>query len=176
MTRARELPFSRPVEVARLDPKGQLFELQATDAERAALAAEWALPAISRLAAQLTVTPARNGMVDVTGALEAQVTQTCVVTLDPFDTDIQSPVEVTFAPEEKAAALKAVSDRDPDAPDPPDPIENGRIDLGRLAAEFLALELDPYPRKPGAAFEWKDEDMSASPFAGLAHLRPRGES
>ncbi len=37
-------------------------------------------------------------------------------------------------------------------PDPPEPIVNGFIDLGQLAAEFLVLGLDPYPRKPGAEF------------------------
>ena len=34
--------------------------------------------------------------------------------------------------------------------DPPDEIVNGRIDLGRVTAEFLALGLDPFPRKPDA--------------------------
>jgi len=38
------------------------------------------------------------------------------------------------------------------AQDPPDPIINGQIDLGALAAEFLVLNLDLYPRKPGATF------------------------
>ena len=39
-----------------------------------------------------------------------------------------------------------------DGEDAPDPIVDGKIDLGALAAEFLALGLDPYPRKPGVAF------------------------
>ena len=30
---------------------------------------------------------------------------------------------------------------------------DGKIDLGALAAEFFALGLDPYPRKPGAIFD-----------------------
>ena len=33
--------------------------------------------------------------------------------------------------------------------DAPDPIVDGKIDLGALAAEFMILGLDPYPRKPG---------------------------
>ena len=36
--------------------------------------------------------------------------------------------------------------------DGPDPIIDGKIDLGELAAEHFALALDPYPRKPGVAF------------------------
>jgi hypothetical protein len=36
--------------------------------------------------------------------------------------------------------------------DPPDPIIDGTIDVGALVAEFLALGLDPYPKKPGVEF------------------------
>ena len=36
--------------------------------------------------------------------------------------------------------------------DDPDPVIDGKIDLGALTAEFFALGLDPYPRKPGAEF------------------------
>jgi hypothetical protein len=59
-------------------------------------------------------------------------------------------------------------------PDPPDPIVNGRIDLGALASEFLALGLDPYPRKPGVEFKSLTEDADdarPSPFAVLGKLK-----
>ena len=46
--------------------------------------------------------------------------------------------------------------------DDADPIENGWIDLGEVVAETLALDLDPYPRKPGEAFaEHIEEDDGA---------------
>ena len=32
-------------------------------------------------------------------------------------------------------------------------ILNGVIDLGEMVAETLALDLDPYPRKPGVSFD-----------------------
>jgi hypothetical protein len=57
--------------------------------------------------------------------------------------------------------------------DPPDPIIHGQIDLGALAAEFLALNLDLYPRKPGVTFEklyvGGEASGTVSPFAGLRH-------
>jgi hypothetical protein len=37
--------------------------------------------------------------------------------------------------------------------DPPEPIVDGIIDLGAVTLEFLALALDPYPRKPGVSFD-----------------------
>ena len=62
-----------------------------------------------------------------------------------------------------------------DDEDEPDPIIEGKIDLGALAAEFFALGLDPYPRKPGASFELNAKPEPAdSPFAVLAKRAKRG--
>jgi hypothetical protein len=59
--------------------------------------------------------------------------------------------------------------------DLPDPIVAGRIDLGALVAEFLALGLDPYPRKPGVEFAEPQgaahEPVGESPFAKLRGLK-----
>jgi uncharacterized metal-binding protein YceD (DUF177 family) len=59
--------------------------------------------------------------------------------------------------------------------DEPDPIINGRIDLGALAAEFFALGLDPYPHKPGEALdeEGTHSERTDSPFAALAERNKR---
>jgi hypothetical protein len=59
-------------------------------------------------------------------------------------------------------------------PDPPEPIENGMIDLGRLATDVLLLAVDPYPRKPGVVFEpvVTAADPEDHPFAALKALQP----
>jgi uncharacterized metal-binding protein YceD (DUF177 family) len=62
--------------------------------------------------------------------------------------------------------------------DEPDIVNGGAIDLGELAAEELALNLDPYPRKPGAelaaelgSVQPENEQRSGdSPFAALRKL------
>ncbi len=36
--------------------------------------------------------------------------------------------------------------------EPPEPLVDGKIDLGAIATEFLLLGIDPYPRKAGAEF------------------------
>jgi hypothetical protein len=58
-------------------------------------------------------------------------------------------------------------------PDPPEPIENGVIDLGRLATDVLFLAIDPYPRKPGAVFKpvVTAADPEDHPFAALKALQ-----
>lgn len=160
-------PLSRPIKADALPAVGLDYTLDTTPAEREALAKDLRLPAILALRAIFRLTPQGRRIV-VTGSVKARVTQTCVATLEKFDADLDEPVEIVF------------SDR-PARPgdeteDEPDLIENGIIDLGQVAAEFLALGLDPYPRKPGAAFSAADgTDAEASPFAALKALKTDGE-
>jgi hypothetical protein len=64
-------------------------------------------------------------------------------------------------------------DDDGDVPDPPEPIVNGGIDLGRVATDALFLGIDPYPRKPGVVFVAPQApvDPEDHPFAGLKALQ-----
>ncbi|HEY2758922.1 MAG TPA: DUF177 domain-containing protein, partial [Pseudolabrys sp.] len=56
--------------------------------------------------------------------------------------------------------------------EPPEPLMNGKVDLGALAAEFLILGIDPYPRKAGVQFAPpKAEDGGEHPFAALESLK-----
>ncbi len=172
-----DLPFSRPVRVEPLPKDGLNQTIEADAAERAALAALNGLLAIAKLRANLTLRRAGRDAVRVTGQVLAEVTQTCIVSLEPFAVMIDEPVDVRFAPPREAAAgRRKQSDGEADvarfdAEDPPDPVVDGKIDLGALAAEFMALALDPYPRKPGALFEPSDEDApNNSPFGALADL------
>ncbi len=82
-----------------------------------------------------------------------------------------------FAPPEQIPALADLVDDDVESeaeiPDPPEPIVNGVIDLGRLATDALLLGVDPYPRKPGAEFEPQVAavDPEDHPFAALKALK-----
>ena len=58
--------------------------------------------------------------------------------------------------------------------EPPEPLIEGKVDLGAIATEFLLLGIDPYPRKAGAEFAAvKTADDSARPFAALEALKKR---
>ena len=175
-------PLSRQIDVAQAEDKTLRVSITATPAECDELARQDGLPAISGLSARFEVTSSGRGRFEVKGEVKARVTQICVVSLDPFDSDIVQPVEVTFASprdvEQAEAAYARRHEEDPDAqdiPEPPDPIFNGQIDLGVLAAEQLILALDPYPRKEGAAFPAEfvqvEEIAEVSPFAALAKLK-----
>jgi hypothetical protein len=173
-------PLSRIVRIDTLPSDGQTFEIEASPDERAALAKAYKLPSVESLRATLTVKRASRGGARVTGAVHGELNQTCIVSLEPFPATVEEEVDVRFAPpvEEKPAR------RAPDEPltvsmdeDEPDLLIDGRIDLGALAAEFFALGLDPYPRKPGAAFDLPDDVKSEnSPFSVLRKPAGKGPS
>lgn len=170
-------PFSRPTDVAQLPATGTHFEVVATPEECAALAVDFDILGIGALKGQFHITPWRKAGVKVTGVVEGTVTQACVVTLDPVEQQVREEVELEFLPAEMLEPDEEEIEISTEEHDPPEPIHSGRIDLGILAAEFLALGLDPYPRKAGAVFAPAadgDEDGAAaarSPFAELARLR-----
>ena len=150
MTSPDHPPFSRPFAVSELRDTGHEIAITARPDERQALAAMDGLAAISRLEADFRI--ARRGRIglSVIGRVRASVTQTCVISLELFEAEVSEPISVRYdlkrqeTPDLEAAAFE-IGDADP-----PELVVDGRIDLGALAAEFLALALDPYPRKPGA--------------------------
>jgi uncharacterized metal-binding protein YceD (DUF177 family) len=161
-------PLSRPVDVMNVPPQGTEVHVEATAEECAALARDFKLEGIRALSGDFRLTSSAKG-VHVAGRVKASVTQICVVTLDPFDSDIQEEVEVDFA---ESQGMPAEPPTEMHEYEPPDEIVNGQVDLGALTAEFLALGLDPYPRKPGVDFEYDAGDAGKdSPFAALGKLR-----
>ena len=163
MTTDLATPLSRPIPIADLPPEGLEAIVEATPEEREALARDFKLPAIHALTGTFRLSGTRS-RVHVSGRVDAAVSQICVVTLDPFDSDVQENVDVEFA------APGAASEHQGE--DPPDEIVDGTVDLGALTAEFLALGLDPYPRKPGVDFTFDAvDDRPQSPFAALRPLK-----
>jgi hypothetical protein len=164
--------FSRVVRVDALPRDGQVVTIEATPGEREELASFYQLPAIAALTATLRLEPWGPGGAHVTGAVHSELTQICVLSLEPFLATLDEPVDVQFAPQ-MAADSKSLPGKKTQTfsladEDEPDPVVNGRIDLGALTAEFFALGLDPYPRKPGAVLGEENLDPIASPISALA--------
>lgn len=168
-----ELAWTYPVTVARLPEDGERFELAPDEAARAALARRAGVSAVPTLVAKLRVRPDHGGGALVEGSLRATVTQSCVVSLEPFDNPIEEEIYLRFAPAEAidqpTDELVQLSDEDP-----PEPMVDGMIDLAEVVGEFLTLAIDPYPRKPGTTFTQPQADApaaDASPFAVLEKLK-----
>jgi uncharacterized metal-binding protein YceD (DUF177 family) len=166
-----EPEFARPFTADRLGQTALTEMLLASPAERVALAKRLKLVELSQLSAAVTLERTLGGMIHVTGRFEADIVQTCVISLVAFPSHVEDSFAVDFgnAPEEFGDEINV----DPDY-DPPEPIEDGVIDLGELVTQHLALSLDPYPRAPGAALDpaWTGADIAEmSPFAILKNLK-----
>jgi uncharacterized metal-binding protein YceD (DUF177 family) len=182
--------FSRVVRADHVHRSPVTETIEAGEDERRALALRFELESIERLTATVSLQSVRGGqMVQVTGQLEADVVQTCVVTLEPVPAHVSESFSALFAPphliedtDDEEIDLEALlSDEDL-----PEPMENGRIDIGELTAQHLSLALDPYPHAEGVEFagysENEEEGESApkaeppekpNPFAALERLKRR---
>ena len=174
---AKPDPWRVAVAVEKIPDTGLHRDLEADQATRAAVADVGGLRDVLSVQASFDVTPKSGGRYHVAGHVRARIGQTCVVTLDPMESDIDEPIDLIFAPPDQVPEMAALVDEaeetGEETPDPPEPIENGIIDLGRLATDALYLAVDPYPRKPDAVFEplVKAPDPEDHPFAALKALQ-----
>jgi Large ribosomal RNA subunit accumulation protein YceD len=174
--RMSERPWSVPIAFTDVPETGRHFDLSADERTRSAIAELAGLRALPRLEAAFDVSRRGRDGLHVAGRVSATVGQTCVVTLDPVDNEIEEQVDLAFAPamaaamsdSGKAAVEMAAEER-------PEALVADTVDLGAIAVEFLILGIDPYPRRPGAVFEAPaPDDRSEHPFAALAVLK-RGQ-
>lgn len=185
MTETDSFPLQHIFNVTELKPEGVDVTVETTPEERAALAKFLDLPAIHHLTGVFRITGSER-RATVRGEVHAAIVQVCTVSLEPFDASVHEEVEVVFEDPEvvsldtrlKDAGSRGADDKeDPvfdleSELDAPDDLIDGRIDLGALTAEFLALGLDPYPRKPGVEFSYDDGSAgNESPFAALSRLK-----
>ena len=169
-------PWRVPVAVAEIPELGLHREIEAGLIERKSMAEVAGLREIALANAALDLTPMGGGRFHVGGHVRARVGQTCVVTLEPIENEIDEPIDLVFAPPEQIPDLAELVDEaneGVETPDPPEPIVGGIIDLGRLATDALFLAIDPYPRRKDAVFEPPVEpaDPDAHPFAALKALQ-----
>ncbi len=147
--------------------------LTADEAARSRIAKVVGVDALLSLEAQVRVSSWLDGA-QLNATWTARVTQTCGVTLEPFESDLDGAFQIRAVPE-GSPALAASEDHevelDPEADDPPDVLTSDQLDLGAYVVEDLSLAVDPFPRKPGAEFEAPDMGAEISPFAVLAKLK-----
>ena len=173
-------PLVRPLRVDDIkdDTSG---EVAATLAEMSVIARVLDLLALNCLTLKYQLARGAEGRLHLSGRLTAQVKQTCVVSLEAVEASIDVPVEVDFWP----APLFEVLQHSAEEPghtgllDWPEPIVDGKIDLGPVLYETLATTLDPYPKLEGASFTWSQEGAEppepskTGPFAALKALKRR---
>ena len=166
--------FSRLVPVDTLSEEPRRLGIEAEEEERAGLARRFALVGIARLAADLSLTR-RGDDIALSGTLSAAVTQACVATAEPVEATLEARFDILFRPAPAGEGGEEIELSESEL----DVIfhDGAAIDVGEAVAETLALNLDPYPRVPGAEQALKaagvKSEEEAGPFGALAGLRDR---
>ncbi|HYC03236.1 MAG TPA: DUF177 domain-containing protein [Azospirillaceae bacterium] len=169
--------FSRPVNADSVQDREKVETVEATPREREALARRFDLVSVDRLTATVRLRRVRGGqMIRVAGTLEAEVVQTSVVSLEAFSSRVAEDFTALFAPDHliprEEEDLEAFLDQQGEG-DTPEPIVNGKLDIGELVAQHLSLALDPYPRKPGEGHFQHIEDLD--PDGEIPDIAPGAE-
>jgi len=171
-----DLEFSRPFDISRIGPEGASETITATAEECQAIAARFGVEAVHSVSATIHIQPWKRGGFRARGEATANITQTCVVTLDPFDAAVRAQLDQIFIA--KTGRLAADDGEIVVSHDEDDIgyINDDEIELGEFAVEALCLELDPYPRKDGAELpvsstETLADEPKANPFAVLKQLK-----
>ena len=170
-----DLPWSYEIVADAVPADGQHVELIPDAETLSRLAKAASVLAVHHLKADLALRRMADDGIEVSGKLSGTVRQTCVVSLEEFDNPISETFTVDFAA--KPESLAATEDEE-EIEDMPDPIIDGKIDLGALVTEVLILAVDPYPRKPGVSFEAKqaegtEADPERNPFERLSGLKDK---
>jgi hypothetical protein len=155
---------------------GHREERRATPVEREAVARALDIPSCETLTARYEIEPLGEGRFLMRGEIEADVTQACIVTLDPLPAHLADRFTVELRPADDVGHDDEAGERAILGGEDVEPIEDRRIEAGRIVFEHISAALDPYPRKPGAEFDWRDpkaeEDAKAGgAFAALAKLK-----
>lgn len=164
--------------VDEIGPEGLKSARSASAAERAKIAAELELLALDALSVDIEIKRGSGGRHRLSGRMRADVTQACVVTLEPVRARIDESFAVDFWPPEDIGPL-AEGEHSVLEVEVPEPIDNGHMAVGRVVYEQLAASVDPYPRQPDANFDGVAlgpaglGDKPAHPFAALAKLKDK---
>jgi uncharacterized metal-binding protein YceD (DUF177 family) len=170
--------FSRPIDLDRISDVEAVHDIAATAEECAALAKRFGLISIERLEARLKLRRRRGkALLRLSGHFSADVTQSCVVTVEPVPGHVEDDFTVLYGDVDQGGEVLIDPQEEADF----EPLPSGTLDMGETVAQEFAMALDPYPRAPGAGVppmasgegtaEDGEDRPREHPFAVLAKLK-----
>lgn len=153
------------IEAEKVETSPKIFTFEASEEQRANLARRLGQVSVESASASVTLQRASGGVIHAMGTVQADITQSCVVSLVPVQAHIEEEFEGWFGDKSNAVSFaKARSEREAkkghveaeilEESVDPEPIVNGRLDVGELATQFLSLAIDPYPHAPGVTSDY----------------------
>jgi uncharacterized metal-binding protein YceD (DUF177 family) len=168
--------FSRPIDIARIGSSEVVHDISADAGERAALAQRFGLLGMDRLEGRVRLRRTHGGtMVRLAAHFTAEVTQACVVSLEPVHNHVEDDFVILFGDAQPGQDVTV----DPESEGDIEPFPDGPLDIGEAVAQELSLALDPYPHAPGAQVEAaappddapEAPEPRVNPFAALEKLK-----
>ena len=169
-------------EVELLESDGESLSIGATPDERRMLAERLGVASLDRLDATASLKRLDDSeSVELSVHLSADLSQNCVITLEPVAQHIDERFRLVYTPpvvqDAQADAVIVAIEQE----DPPEPLIDGKIDIGAAVEEHLVLAIEPYPKKEGAILDetyrtaaGDGGDRSDNPFAALSVLKEKG--
>jgi hypothetical protein len=165
-------PWTKAVSLAEAR-RGVKLDLVNDANARAAIARTLNLESLDLLEAEIRLEAWLDGAI-ITANWRAAIVQICGVSLDPFASTLEGRFMVRVLPPGSPNAPAEPEGEvviDLDAEDPPDVLATEVVDVGGYVVEHLALEIDPFPRRPDETFEPPAEPTPSSPFDILRGLK-----
>jgi hypothetical protein len=169
-------PFEHDIDLGRLSDAGTTIVLSPKGEELRQLA-QWAgVDSIEAFTATVDLARKSLGNYRYEATIEADITQSCVVTLEPLKSHISTKFgrDLHLARTARHAA-EVVEGLVPGAgeDDVPEELTSTHYDIAGPVLEEFSLAIDPYPKAPGAAFESPSapDGQAENPFAVLKRLK-----
>lgn len=160
--------------------------ISASPQERKDLAQRFDVPAINKAEATLYIVRQDGShIIHLRGQMNADICQICVVTGEEIISHVDENFEAWYEDGQDVVSLEKVRrerlsrgmDNEikmPEEHDEPEPVVDGKIDVGELASQYLSLSIEPYPYKEGLTLSEDQKKALASetelrknPFAAL---------
>ena len=169
--RAIELPANN------IPEDGRAYTYQADAGELERLGQVIGHGAFRSLVISYGVAPFRKNLVRMTSKLTGEITQTCGISLVEVQNLLDDEAVTLFVPERKFEEMANLDDDDVLCDENFEPINDRRLEIGRVLYEQLVGAVDPYPRVAGVEFDpasGSDGELGNAeegPFAALSKLK-----
>ena len=181
MKKAQKMPtpimpeFSREIALDKITNTPFVYHIQADFKECQALAKRFGVAAINQLEASFTITQGVSGkLFEVDGHIHAKINQECIVSLEEFSTALSFPIRLILRNYGKDDLQTLDYNLNLDEEDVEDLRGKSVFDLGEIAAQYLSLAIDPYPRSPTAELQNKPAQTdSYNPFQKLKDFQKK---
>ena len=160
--------FSRTIPLSDIGRAEITKEYAATPEELKALAKRFDIVGIDSFNLSVKLSFEREGEYTLSGHFTAEIRDKSVITLTPVSYEVSDSFNTVFS----RYAEETEESFDIDSPDT-ELLEGNEIDVGRIAAEYLALSLDSFPHNDGEVFAYNKDnaEKDIGPFAALQKLK-----